>query len=70
MNNKFIICNDYKFILSNKRSILDNKEICKLAVQKDGLLIRFVKKQTFEICKIAIKENWKAVKFINFITPL
>ncbi len=46
---------------------LMTEEICKLAVQKDGLLIMVVKKQTFEICK---KENWKAVKFINFITPL
>ena len=45
-----------KFILSNKRSIWLDQEICKLAVKQDGYALRYVEYQTEEICKLAVQE--------------
>jgi hypothetical protein len=43
------------------------EEICKLAVQKDGYLLRFVKPKlmTEEICKLAVQQNSEALKFVK-----
>ena len=56
-----------KFILSNKRSIWDNEEICKLVVQQNGLLLKFVKQDIMneEICKLACIKNGHALKFVK-----
>jgi hypothetical protein len=50
-----------KFILTNKRKIWNNEEICKLAVQYDVLNLRFVKKEvmTYEIFKLALNKKNK-----------
>ena len=41
-----------KFILSNRRCIWNNYEICKLAVKQNGLSLCYVKDKTREICKL------------------
>ena len=34
-------------------------------MQKDGLSLEFVKKQTDEICMAAIYNNWKALQYVK-----
>ncbi len=48
-----------KFILTNKRTIWDNEEICKLAVKENGNSLQFVKTElmTDEIRKLDVKQN-------------
>ena len=48
-----------KFILTNKRKIWYNYEMCKLDISKNCLFLRFVKLElmTDEICKLAVKQN-------------
>ncbi len=43
------------------------EEICKLAVQKIGNLLVYVKEQTEEICQLAVQQNSSALKYINDI---
>ena len=57
-----------KFILQNKRTIWDNNELCKLAVQKHGWALQFVDHQTDEICKIAVKQDGHALKHVDHQT--
>jgi hypothetical protein len=56
-----------KFIIKNKRTIWDNEEICKLAVQYNGYLLQYVnqKVMTYEICKLAVQQNYDAFKYVK-----
>jgi hypothetical protein len=54
-----------KFILQNKRTIWDDNELCKLAVQQNGDFFRFVKNQTEEICKLAVQEKCCALMYVE-----
>jgi hypothetical protein len=56
-----------KFILKNKRTIWDTFEIFKLAVQYDGLSLRFVKPEliTDELCKLAVQQNGSALRYVK-----
>jgi hypothetical protein len=62
MDNK-IKCN--KFILSNKRSIWNNKEICLEAVKQNGHALKYVKEQTEEMCLEAVKQNGFALMHVK-----
>ena len=55
-----------KFILSNKRSIWDNGELCKLACIKNGKALKFVKNElmTDEICKLAVSKNGISLMYV------
>ena len=54
-----------KFILQNKRTIWDDNELCKLAVQKDGYALEFVKEQTEEICKLAVQNFGNSLYYVK-----
>lgn len=54
-----------RFILSNKRSIWDNKNLCKEIVKYRGVALAHVKKQTPEICFEAVKQNKHALQYVN-----
>jgi hypothetical protein len=54
-----------KFILKNKRTIWDNEEICKLAVQQIGYLLCYVIEQTNEICKLAVQQYGYALRYVK-----
>lgn len=56
-------CN--KFILSNKRSIWDNNDMCMEIVKKEGLFLHYVTNQTEEICIEAIKQNSISIGFVE-----
>jgi len=73
-----VLCNDSKlvdmgdvlktdkFILENKRTIWDNEEICKLAIKKNYIALKFVKNQTDELCRYAIKlSDGNALKYVT-----
>jgi hypothetical protein len=46
--------------------VLDiEKNICELAVTKNGLALEYVKKQTKELCKLAVQQNGLALQFVN-----
>ena len=62
MNDK-VKCN--KFILSNKRSIWDNEELCLEAVKQKGNALKYVKEQTEEMCLEAVKQNGYALRFVK-----
>ena len=55
-----------KFILSNKRSIWDNKELCKLSVSNNGNALEFVKPEfmSYEICKLAVQQSGYALQYV------
>ena len=56
-----------KFILSNKRSIWNNEEFCKLAVQKNGNALKYVKPEfmSYEICKLAVQQDYNLLHYIK-----
>ena len=67
MDKDVIKCN--QFILSNKRSIWDNYDLCMEIVQTDGLMLYFIesKYQTDVLCKEAIRQDDRSIGFV--ITP-
>jgi hypothetical protein len=54
-----------KFILTDKRNIWSLEELCKLAVQQNGLYLWYVKEQTEELCKLAVQQNGIALQFVK-----
>ena len=62
---------DYMYSLATKNRTLhrfvkeQTEEICKLAVQQDGIALQFVKEQTEEICKLAVQQNGHALKYVS-----
>ena len=60
-----LIKKDGKFI-NLLRDEEHTKELCKLAVQQDGLSLVYVKiEQTEELCKLAVQRNGCALKFVK-----
>ena len=45
--------------------ITQNNELCKLAVQQNGLALCHINKQTKEICKLAVQQNKKAILYVK-----
>jgi hypothetical protein len=54
-----------KFIITNKKCIWDDEELCKLAVRQNWNLLKYVKVQTKEICKLAIRQNIQALQYVK-----
>ena len=46
-----------------------NKKECLEAIKKNGLAVRYVKKQTPEICLEAVKQTGYAIKYVKEQTP-
>jgi hypothetical protein len=44
-----------KFIITEL--LPQTEEICKLAVQQNGMALQYVKEQTEELCKLAVQQN-------------
>ena len=44
---------------------LQTEEICKIAVQERGYLLKYVKNQTEEICKLAVQEWEGALEYVK-----
>ena len=44
-------------------------EICKVAVEQDGLALQYIKNQTEEISEVAVKQNGMALEFVEKQTP-
>ena len=42
------------------------EELCKIAVQQDGLALRYVKEQTEEICLLAVQQNMAAIHTVEY----
>ena len=54
-----------RIILSDCQSVYENYEICKLAVQENGLALQFVKNQTEKICELAVQQDEIALQFVK-----
>ena len=54
-----------KFILSDKKEIWTNKELCLEAVKQNGRALKYVKNQTEAICLEAVKKNPGAKIYIK-----
>ena len=70
LNTIINIHSQFNMLQSNKKLYgyaLQNEELCKLAVQQNGLALEFVKKQfkTEELCKLAVQQNGFALEFVN-----
>ena len=55
LNDKVLIKDFYAWTDSN---------FCKLAVQQNGLAIKYVKEQSYELCKLAIQQNGLALEYV------
>ena len=62
-----IVDMDDKFILSNKRSIWDNEELCKLAIKNNCNALFYVKQELIneEICKLAFQQNGYSLRYVK-----
>lgn len=54
-----------KIILSNKRYIWDNNELCLEAVKKNYASLQYVKNQTESLCLEAVKSNPYALSYVE-----
>lgn len=54
-----------KFILGTKKHIWSDKETCKNILSKNGLLLKYVTKQTKSICTIAVSSHGLAIKYVK-----
>ena len=61
-NGKFK-CN--KFILSNKRSIWDNDQLCYRAVTTNGFALKFAENKTEALCLRAVKQSGWNIRFVE-----
>ena len=57
----------HKIILSNKRSIWDDNELCLEAVKQYGRALEYVKEefQTEDVCLEAVKQNGYALEYVK-----
>ena len=39
--------------------------MCLAAIQNDGLVLRFIKKQNLEICLVAVQQNGYALQYVK-----
>ncbi len=56
-----------KFVLETREELYENYIFCKLAVQKDGMALQYVKNQTVELYKLAIQQNKLASQYFNIM---
>jgi hypothetical protein len=59
-----------KIILDERRPIGElidwsDNDMCKIAVQQNGLALQYVKNQTDEICKLAVQQNSDALHYVK-----
>jgi hypothetical protein len=54
-----------KLYLGEFNKYWDNENIVSKIVDMDGLLLRYINKQTHDICMIAVKNNGMALKFVK-----
>ena len=59
-----LITQDIKFINLLKKEE-QTEELCRLAVQQNGLALKYVKNQTEEICKLAVQQNVYALEYVK-----
>jgi hypothetical protein len=55
----------HRVILSNKRYIWDNYDICMNIVKRNGLMLAMVDNQTYDICLYAVKQYGRALQFVK-----
>ena len=57
----------YGYTLQYVKPEVMNEEICKLAVQNNGLCLQYVKPELMndEICKLAVKQNGNALRYVK-----
>lgn len=53
-----------RIILSEPKKAYEDYEICKMAVQQNGIALQFIEKQTEEICKLAVQQNGWALQYV------
>jgi len=58
-----------RIILTDCQQMYNNPELCKLAVQKNGYALHYVKEQTPELCKLAVQHYGLALRYVNEQTP-
>ena len=51
--------------LGPRKLIWSDHELCKIAVQRCGLILKFVENKTEELCELAVRQNGIALKFIE-----
>jgi len=44
---------------------MESEELCKLAVQNNGLDLEYVIKQTDDICKLAVQNNGMVLEYVK-----
>ena len=54
-----------KLILSKRKELWKEEEICKLAVQQYGSALQFVKNQTEDICKLAVQQDGYVLQYVK-----
>jgi len=54
-----------RIILSDPKKAYDDYEICKMAFQKYGCALRYMKEQTEEICEMAVQQDGWALKYVK-----
>ena len=55
----------HRIILSNKRLIWDDHDMCLHIVKRDGLALEIVLNQTDDICLAAVRNCGRALQFVN-----
>jgi hypothetical protein len=55
-----------KFII--KEILPQTDELCRLAVQQDGLLLQYVRNQTDELCRLAVQQDGRALQYVRVQT--
>ena len=62
-------CQAKRIILREPKKAYKYNEICKMAVQQNGLNLKYVREQTEEICEMALKQNFHALRYVINQTP-
>ena len=57
-----------KIILNERKLFWEIEKLCKLAVQQNGYVLKYIKIQTEEICKLAVQEYGLALKYVKIQT--
>ena len=43
----------------------DDEDYCEKMVSQDGLLLKYIEKQTFHICELAVFQNSNAINYVK-----
>ena len=55
----------HRIIMSNKRYIWDNHDICIKILKRNGLALKMINNQTYDMCMAAVKNNGRALQFVK-----